>query len=359
MAATFPTSPTNGQTAQVGGRFYTYNSTIGAWQNTAAVSTTASIANLTVTSNATVAANLTVDNLSVTGTNTSTGNITLANLRSTGGILTTISTTNLVLHTNTGTSSGNIVIEQGANANINITTNGTGVTNITRAYLAAGTATAGTAPLEIAAGTNLTAPEAGAVEYDGTTFFATPNTNFGRGSIPTTIYTSGAGTILTLLSEATNQLLFPAANDTITLPIGTYSMRLIFATTRPAGSSTSAQLRVRLGGAGTAVGTFRGTAIGSSAVSPSGGTPSQFLLNGVTLTADNNVSAASTTAGHTYVSLVTGILRITTAGTFIPQYSLSANLVGASGANASSAANQMILQSLTTSDSAAATGGWA
>lgn len=39
--------------------------------------------------------------------------------------------------------------------------------------LGAGTATAGTAPLKLTAGTNLTTPEAGAGEYDGTNFYLT------------------------------------------------------------------------------------------------------------------------------------------------------------------------------------------
>jgi len=43
------------------------------------------------------------------------------------------------------------------------------------AILKAGTATAGTAPLKFTLGVNLTAPEAGAVEYDGTHLFYTNN----------------------------------------------------------------------------------------------------------------------------------------------------------------------------------------
>lgn len=40
----------------------------------------------------------------------------------------------------------------------------------------AGTATAGTAPLKLTSGTNLTTPEAGAIEYDGTEFYGTNST---------------------------------------------------------------------------------------------------------------------------------------------------------------------------------------
>jgi len=43
-------------------------------------------------------------------------------------------------------------------------------------HLNAGTATAGTAPLKFTAGTNLTTPEDGAVEYDGTNYSVTNNT---------------------------------------------------------------------------------------------------------------------------------------------------------------------------------------
>lgn len=49
----------------------------------------------------------------------------------------------------------------------------------------AGTATAGTAPLKFATGVNLTAAEAGAIEYDGTYLYATENTTSGRGHVPT------------------------------------------------------------------------------------------------------------------------------------------------------------------------------
>lgn len=43
-------------------------------------------------------------------------------------------------------------------------------------HLKAGTATASTAPLKFTSGVNLTNPEAGAMEFDGTNFFLTPDT---------------------------------------------------------------------------------------------------------------------------------------------------------------------------------------
>lgn len=45
-----------------------------------------------------------------------------------------------------------------------------------RIHIAAGSATASTAPLKFTSGTNLTTPEAGAVEFDGTNYFASAST---------------------------------------------------------------------------------------------------------------------------------------------------------------------------------------
>ena len=51
---------------------------------------------------------------------------------------------------------------------------GVGVVAMTAVlHLKAGTAAEGTAPLKLTAGTNLTTPEAGAVEFDGTNLYFT------------------------------------------------------------------------------------------------------------------------------------------------------------------------------------------
>ena len=65
---------------------------------------------------------------------------------------------------------------------------GIGISAMTTARLqiAAGTATAGTAPIKLTAGTNLTTAEVGTMEYDGTDLFFTPTGTI-RKTIPTTI----------------------------------------------------------------------------------------------------------------------------------------------------------------------------
>lgn len=65
----------------------------------------------------------------------------------------------------------------------------------------AGTATV--APLDFTAGTNLTTPIAGAIEYDGTHFYSTPTTTSGRGQISSrqTFRLTSNGTSITTIAD--------------------------------------------------------------------------------------------------------------------------------------------------------------
>ena len=166
----------------------------------------------------------------------------------------------------------------------------TGATPTAKIHVAAGSATASTAPLKFTSGTNLTAIEAGVVEYDGTVLTATPNTSFKRATIPLINYTSGVGTSLTIGSEATSQTLLPLANDTITLPIGTYFLDLFYTIARGSTSLTSAGPRINILGIGSAVGTFSGAAISSFS---NGGAGVIYGFNGVNINVDNLVGASS------------------------------------------------------------------
>lgn len=80
---------------------------------------------------------------------------------------------------------------------------------------------------------------------------------------------------------------------------------------------------------------------------------------GANITLTTSISAASTTASSRYNSTVTGILRITSAGTITPQYNLSANLTSAGTNTTVAALTSMVIQSIATSGSATSTGGWA
>jgi hypothetical protein len=220
--------------------------------------------------------------------------------------------------------------------------------------LSAGTTT--TAPLEFVSGTFLTTPAAGAFEYDGTIVTATTNTSFKRGTIPITNYSSGTGTTLGTNTEATLAALLPSANDTITLPIGTYFLNTSFIITRGATSTTSATARLNILGSGNAVGSFSGMSLSAPTA---GGATANFSFDAVNINTSNVLTAASIVAAGVYQLTLRGVLKITTAGTIIPQYNLSANI---NAANTVAKVYYFILQQLD-SQSATAFGpsgtGWA
>lgn len=189
----------------------------------------------------------------------------------------------------------------------------------------AGTSAAGTAPIKFTSGTNLTTAEAGAVEYDGTIATITPSTSFGRAAVPLTVYASGTGTALGTNTEATLTALLPSANDTITLPIGTYFLDTVYSVTRGS-STTTATTRINILGSGAAAGTFSGVAVSFIAAA---GTMSSYFFDGVNINTSNVVSATNATSAGFYNVTFRGIMKVTTAGTIVPQYNLSANINGA------------------------------
>lgn len=169
-------------------------------------------------------------------------------------------------------------------------------------------------------------------------------------------FTQGGGTALTIAAEATNQALFPAAGDTITLAAGVYEVNMILLVTRGAVSTTSAALRINLLGAGTAAGTFTGVSVSTLA---DGGASNIFHFGGVNINANNTITIASTTAAGSYRAQITGIIKITIAGTIIPAYGLTANLASAGSTTGCNTSNYMRLLPISTTGTTTAQGGWA
>jgi len=95
------------------------------------------------------------------------GNGDLFQINSSGAIVAVTGITTTGGYTQTGTGVNTFT------GTTNINTTGSNLTNIGRVVLSAGTATANTAPLKFTSGTNLTTPEAGAVEWNGTNLFLT------------------------------------------------------------------------------------------------------------------------------------------------------------------------------------------
>lgn len=108
-------------------------------------------------------------------------------------------------------------------------------------HLRAGTAAAGTAPLKLTLGTNLTTAEAGAVEYDGTALYSTGTTDTGRGIVlsPTLVRLNADR------PKPNNTInlepIFDSANDSLALAANTlyyFKGVLYFTKTASATSST-------------------------------------------------------------------------------------------------------------------------
>jgi hypothetical protein len=181
--------------------------------------------------------------------------------------------------------------------------------------LAAGTATANTAPIKFTAGTNLTTPEAGAIEYDGSVFYGDFAAS-ARGTIPNESFI-WLNSTNTLTSQTAAQALFDNAvtNGAITLPVGTYQFECFYSLSSMSASSGSFGFAI----GGTATATERWwSAAQKGAATLTTATGLQFTYN--TTSANTTLATASVnTVGYAWIK---GTTTVTAAGTFIPQVSL-------------------------------------
>lgn len=177
--------------------------------------------------------------------------------------------------------------------------------------VAAGTAT--TAPLEFIAGTNMTTPDAGSFEYDGTVLTFVP---FGTSrSVVTKEQVVVLGSTYTLTSQTAAQKLFNAStNGAVDVAVGTYQFECLFALTGL--SATSGAFGFALGGTAT-----KTQAWTSSAFKAGGLTNANSISTTFSTAANTAISAANTnTVGSAFIK---GIIRVTVAGTIIPQVSMA------------------------------------
>jgi hypothetical protein len=235
---------------------------------------------------------------------------TLTNKTLTAPVISTISNTGtLTLPTSTDTLVGRATTDTLTNKTLaSPSTTGT-------LSLAAGTAT--TAPLKFVAGVNLSTATAGATEYDGAVFYGTTAAN-SRGIWPIEhfmVLTSAN----TLSSQTAVQPIFDGGggttNGAITLPIGTYFFECAFSLTSM--SSSSGSFGFALGGTATISQSWR-----SSAAKPSALATATAMEQAFSTTANTSLTTANTnTVGMAYIN---GVIRVTVAGTVIPQVSLGA-----------------------------------
>jgi len=106
-------------------------------------------------------------------------------------------------------------------------------------HLDAGTATANTAPLKLTSGTNLTTPESGAIEYDGTNLYFTDSgairrTIVGVAMTQTLTNKTLTAPVINVGSDATGDMYYRNAGVYTRLPIGTTSQSLQVVSGTPA-----------------------------------------------------------------------------------------------------------------------------
>lgn len=234
--------------------------------------------------------------------------------------------TNSDLRINIGTSISSIVNTQ--NSPIAFSTNNTERVRITASgevgigttpdgsallHLGAGSDTRG--PLEFTAGTLMSTPDGGTMEYDGDVLYATVDTG-NRGVLSTEYFVLLQSTN-TLTSQTAAQPLFDGGgtgltNGALSLGTGTYFFECSFALSSM--SATSGAFGFALGGTATKTQGWHATA--KKAVLATQAAPG-YTYN----TAANATLVAASTA-TVASALIQGTIDVTVAGTIIPQVSL-------------------------------------
>jgi hypothetical protein len=193
---------------------------------------------------------------------------------------------------------------------------GIATTNPT-ARLHIGVGTAGRAPLKLSAGTNLSTPEAGTIEYDGRTFYSTKAAG-SRGVIPSEQFVVLSG-IHTLGVQTAAQPLFDGdagpTGGILYVENGTYFFECAFHLESMDGGNNS--FGFALGGDATITQGWHSLAYKSNTLQ----TPSS---PGITWNTGPNTTLVSNSQGDNCTAYIKGTVRVTIAGTLIPQVSLTA-----------------------------------
>ncbi|WP_415061402.1 tail fiber domain-containing protein [Bdellovibrio sp.] len=204
-------------------------------------------------------------------------------------------------------SSNNFGIYQADSSNNYFAGNlGMGLTNPSAAlHLRSGTSMAGTAPLKLTAGINLMTPEAGAIEYDGTSLYYTDETATRR-TIASTATGSGA---FSGVSSLTN------ASGDITLAPATLS-GAVLVNSGAASTGTSSGAVVVTGGMGLSGDIFSGASINATTAMTAGSSLTTPQIYGSSA-ASGNVKIDGTsnaTKGHVLLASAGGNVGIGTTG---------------------------------------------
>ena len=186
----------------------------------------------------------------------------------------------------------------------------------------AGSSAAGSAPIQLLAGTLMTAAEAGAMEYDGKAFYCSPVAR----AVVAAMHLMSNSADFAGGNVNTAQPFFEAANDTITLQAGTtYLIDGHIEMTRAAGT-TSHTIDTLFGGTATITDISWQCTCRDGAASTT--TPIRPYNNHFHAAAGGTVSVAATTVNSTSFH-IKGMIRVNAGGTLIPQFKYSAAPGGA------------------------------
>jgi len=253
-----------------------------------------------------------------------------------GGTVTSVGgtgTVNGITLTGTVTSSGNLTLggtlDLSSPPIIGGTAPNTG--NFSTVNLSAGTTTV--APLDFVTGTNLTTPAAGAWEYDGTAFYATPIAS-NRAVNVAEHFVARTGT-KTMTSNTSLQAIFSGGTGGLTsgaLTVGASTSYFFeMSINVSAMSATSGNMGFSIVGAGTATFTSAawhafGLDATTQTIAAAAGTTWQSTAGAT----GNIITAAVGTAAS---AIVKGIFRINGAGTIIPSIQLTNGSAAVIGVN--------------------------
>ena len=193
------------------------------------------------------------------------------------------------------------------NATVGATTPTTG--NFTKITASAGTTTR--QPILLNAGTNLTTPVSGSVEYDGVVAYFTPTANE-RGVLMSEQFILQTSNY-TLTSTTSAQQLFNATtNGAVTLPTGTYEFECQFNLSSM--SATSGSFGFALGGSASISQYWTANATKTAFATPTAATISYNVAA--------NTSIATATTTTTGFAVIQGYITVAGGGTIVPQVSL-------------------------------------
>lgn len=188
-------------------------------------------------------------------------------------------------------------------------------------HLKAGGSAAGTAPLKIPAGSVLTSPEAGAVEYNGKVFYSTPVAG-ARGLSPSVMFSIVPAGNFNLALNSNLQPAFPAAADVFTVNADTtYLFEGFYAINKVTGTAQTIAMEFTLGGGASLYHILYNVDFThtSNALPATLGAP--FHLD--VATASVTVVTDSRAYIHCFISF-NGMLKVNAGGTITPQIKFSA-----------------------------------